>query len=360
MAGNIKGFHYILGLVALCFLGMSGVALAEEQSKDEATPSDSSFSQYQLGQGLRLGDTGFVLGGYASAQYQDTQNADPRFSLSHLSAFLWWEGASRVKFFAEVDSEDSLASRYQEDAGERRQITLERLYVDYAFNDALTVRAGKFLTPIGRWNLVHAEPLVWTTSRPLISMNVFPDNATGLMAMGNLPVQWVPVDYTIYTSLGRDPHRNPEQDPFDEAYGARLNFGVGESAQIGLSYASFTQRTWVEERKRLLGGDFLWARNGYEVTGEVVFRYSNQGPNRDVHGGFVQAVAPFPGVDRLFIVGRREFLREPDAPSASMMTVLGVNFRYTPATVFKLEHIHTSDAQYSMVNGVLASFSVLF
>jgi hypothetical protein len=43
---------------------------------------------------------------------------------------------------------------------------VERLYLDYLHSDALATRLGKHLTPIGRWNLRHADPLVWTATRP--------------------------------------------------------------------------------------------------------------------------------------------------------------------------------------------------
>jgi hypothetical protein len=337
------------------FLAVGGPALASSANNEEA---GDTTPPYELGHGLRLGESGFTLGGYTSAQYQDLRNSDSRTSLSHLSMFLWWESESRLKFFSELDSEDTLATSYHSAAGERHYLALERLYFDYAFSDSLTLRAGKFLTPIGRWNLIHADPLVWTTSRPLITRNLFPGNAMGLMALGNFSMLGRQADYTLYASLGHELRADPAQDPFNEAYGARLNLSTSENVQVGLSYASFDQRALRDEHKQLLGLDFLWSSHGYEVSGEVAYRMSNEGTQRDAKGGFVQGVVPL--FDRLYAVGRIEAIRQPDLYNTTRLWVLGLNYRYSRALSLKLEFVHGINSDISVPVGFLSSVSVLF
>ncbi|MFX6815264.1 hypothetical protein ABTH42_18965, partial [Acinetobacter baumannii] len=80
-------------------------------------------------------------------------------------------------------------------------LDLERIYVDWAQADELKFRFGKFLTPVGRWNLIHAQPLVWTTSRPLTTEAAFPTNATGGMVFGTLSSIGQGLDYSVYGSL---------------------------------------------------------------------------------------------------------------------------------------------------------------
>ncbi len=65
-------------------------------------------------------------------------------------------------------------------------IELERLYADVYLAPAATLRLGKFLTPIGRWNLIHADPLMWTTSRPLVTFQPFATDTTGGMLYGSV------------------------------------------------------------------------------------------------------------------------------------------------------------------------------
>jgi hypothetical protein len=347
---RILGTLWITGIIAA-----SSPAIAADQTPDN--PEDAS-SGYELGQGLRLGDSGFTLGGYAAAAYQQTKDANARSSLRHMSLFLWWEGSSRLKFFSELDSEDTLATRYRSDAGERRYLTLERFYFDYAFNDTMTLRAGKFLTPIGRWNLIHADPLVWTTSRPLITSSLYPENATGLMALGSTLVFQHQFDYTFYTSVGEDPHKDPAQDPFSEAYGTHANFSITENSQVGLSYTTFAQTAIQEEHKQLFGADYLWARNGYELTGEAAYVKSNQGTQRTAKGAFVQGVMPL--YSRLYGVGRVEFLRLPQTDQSIRRWVLGLTYRTSHSTAFKIEYLWGFHDDYAAPEGILSSVSVLF
>src|SRR5512143_2372220 len=190
----------------------------------QAVAEDGAFSDinYRLGEGLRLADTGFSLGGYATASYEHLEHAPARTALDNLSLFVWWQGEGRWKFFSELDYENVVAHPSSDVPGEERYLALERLYVDYALNDTTTVRAGKFLTPIGRWNLIHATPLVWTTSRPFVTTEVFPTNATGLMLNGTLPRFADGAEYSLYASNGNELRPNPALDPFREAIGAHL------------------------------------------------------------------------------------------------------------------------------------------
>jgi hypothetical protein len=338
------------------FFGSASSAVSSDESKEQATYAGPS---YELGQGLRLGESGFTLGGYASAQYQDLNNSNSRAALSHLSMFLWWENGSRLKFFSELDRQDRYSPSSQSQPGETRFLAVERMYFDYTFSDSLTLRAGKFLTPIGRWNLLHADPLVWTTSRPLITSNLFPDNATGLMAFGSVPIFGRQAEYTLYASPGSELRADPAQDPFNDAYGVRLNLPVNDNTQFGLSYAIFDQRAASEERKQLFGLDVLWSSRGYELSSEVAYRMSSEGAQLDAKGGFIQGVVPM--VDRLYAVGRIEAMRQPDLNSStSRLWVLGLNYRYSRALSFKVEYVHYMNADNEAPEGVLASVSVLF
>jgi hypothetical protein len=346
-------FNIVAALLAGVLSAAAGSAGACDKSGDggEAAPS------YQLGQGLRLGDSCATVGGYGSVQYQDLHDADARAALSHLSMFVWWENDGRLKFFSEFDSHGQFSGDHQSEAGASRYLAIERAYFDYAVSDSLTLRAGKYLTPIGRWNQVHADPLVWTTSRPLITSDIFPDNATGLMALGTVALLGRPADYSVYTSLGRNLRPDPDQDPFYEAYGARLNFPLNKNTQFGLSLAMFDQRSMREERRRLLGFDFLWSNDGYELSGEGIYRTSSEGGV--TRGGFIQGVVPLRGA--LATVARVETLRGPDdVRLARRRAVLGLNYRSNRAVSLKLEFVKGSDSNGSGPVGVLSSVSVLF
>ena len=122
----------------------------------------------QGGDGLYASEDGLKFGGYANAVYRRLPNSDKELSLDELSMIVRWEGNSRFRFFGEFEIERPLVWQEGQDFSNRdSKLDLERLYVDYNWSDKINLRGGRFLTPAGRWNLIHAAPLVWTTLRPL-------------------------------------------------------------------------------------------------------------------------------------------------------------------------------------------------
>jgi len=329
------------------------------------TAAAAAFSDidYRLGDGLHIPGTGLTLGGYATARYDRPANTPGSAALDNLSMSIWWESEGRWKFFAEFDSENTLGSG-DVDSG-KPYVSLERMYLDYALNDTTSIRAGKFLTPIGRWNLVHATPLVWTTSRPLTTSDVFPTNATGLMVNGRLHTAGHDLEYSVYASNGSELHPNPALDTFSKVFGAHLNVPTLSGVQLGLSYATFEQKQSEGEHKQLVGMDFLWTRNRYEVSAEGVYRFSGKGSAWDERGAFVQAVAPLSA--RLYAIGRYESYRTALQPAATQQWIVGLNCRITQAVVLKAEWISTQNNRIGAPNnrigapgGFTSSVSVLF
>lgn len=326
----------------------------------QAHADDAPYSDlnYRLGEGLRVADTGFSLGGYATASYENLRHAPSRIALDNLSLFVWWQGDGRWKFFSEFDYENVLASNSAGQEGEDHYLALERLYLDYALNDTTTLRAGKFLTPIGRWNLIHATPLVWTTSRPLFTTETFPTNATGLMVNGTLPAVAQGFEYSLYASSGNELRANPALDPFSEALGAHLAFPVLADGQVGFSYVAFEQEQAQDEKKNLIGFDFVWSRNRYEFSAEGVYRFSDKGNAWDEKGAFGQLVVPL--TEKLYAVGRYEVYQPAQEDQAAHLLVAGLNYRYTPAIVLKAEWISGNNNHIGAPEGFMSSVSLLF
>lgn len=338
----------------------------------------SDASGYELGRGLRLGDTGATLGGYVTGEYQRLAQSRDQLRSSHASVFVWWEGLERFKVFGELDLENLIA-RHRGDDGDDdadRRVSLERLYADYSVNDALTLRLGKFLTPIGRWNLVHADPLVWTTSRPLLTQSVFPHNLTGLMASGTLSSSAFSLQYSLYASNGAEWAVDDRQDPFTTVRGGRVVLPIGNAWQIGASYANYQQRGSRGEPRTLAGVDVLWANQGYEISAEWLQTsadspgppiqpepHGDAGPGipRAVpsRGAYLQGVMPLAG--RLYAVGRLEWMRDSASPGTRRLSTVGLAWRPYPATSLKIEYQRPQRGTFGPPSeGWLASASVLF
>lgn len=316
-------------------------------------------SDYQPGKGWQIPGTGFRLGGYATVAAEDDRYQRTKLGIDDFSLFVHWESEGKLRLFSELDLENPLA--WQEGTGlteKNAYLALERLYADYLYSENLNFRAGKFLTPIGRWNVIHAAPLVWTTSRPLITERTFPTNATGVMAYGTLPVMGTEIDYSLYSAIGNDWRPDPKLDPFNEAYGLHLTVPTSGLGEFGVSYANFEQKGSIGERKNLLGMDYFWSQDRYEVSAELAYRFSDEGHRSDEKGLFIQGVAPIS--DRWYAIGRYELYDKAGTAPAMNLWLAGVAMRLSPAMVLKAEFSHATHNRIQVPEGFFASFAILF
>lgn len=332
-------------------------ALATSALVAQAGEEMADDTAYRFGDGLHLPGTGLSLGGYATATVDKLQHAPARATLEDISLFVWWESEGRWKFFSEFDFENLLSTRWTGQDGDDPYLALERIYFDYALTDTVNLRVGKFLTPIGRWNLIHATPLVWTSSRPLVTLNSFPSNVSGLMINGSIAAL-AGTEYSFYASGGTEIRSNPTLDPFNEVIGGHLTLPRLGNAQIGLSYANFEQKKTLGEHKELFGIDFVWSKNRYELSAEGVYRVSDIGRAWDEKGAFVQLVAPLS--EKLYAVGRYENFRKAQELHATELWVTGLNYRITPAVVLKAEWISGKNNNIGAPEGLMSSVSILF
>ena len=345
----IKRIQFFL---ALLLLGLRASAWAEDL--------EQAFD-YELGKGWQVPGTGFNLGGYASGGLNDNHSNGNGWALGmdDLSLFVRWEGEGKLRLFSEFDLEQPVT--LEEGVGlttKNAYLALERLYLDYLYSEKINLRGGKFLTPIGRWNPLHAAPLVWTTTRPLITEHTFPTNATGAMAYGTLPLFGTEIDYSVYTAIGNDWRPDPKLDPFEEAYGLHFNVPLGRAGQLGFSYANFEQKSSVGERKNLVGFDYYWEHNRYEIMSEAVYRFSDKGASQDEKGLYIQGAIPLS--DRLHGIVRYELYDQAGGAPAMHLWLVGLALRVAPAVLLKAEYSHATHNTIQAPEGFFTSFAIMF
>ena len=324
---------------------------------------------------------GLTLSGYATTQFlipdararsqqplngtsidEDSQSSRrTRLDLSHLSGIAWWEPSPAWKVLGEIDFQDVIqvpAHLGEDGQASEPYVALDRLYVDYRAADAINVRAGKFLTPIGRWNQEHSDPQVWTVLRPLISQSAFPTNATGLMLFGSVPIgsQWV--DYQTYASDGGEWRPSPRSHAFESAFGARISTALNPSFQIGLSASRFQQEGLGSSRFNLFAADLAWTWREAEFSGEVVQRRGSDANVGEEHGWFAQVAVPV--VSRWWGVARLEEYRRAVDQSESSTALLGVVYRSGRHWVFKAEWAHASGGSDGLPSGFLSSLTMVY
>lgn len=308
---------------------------------------------------------GFRLGGYSSVDLRLPRDETTQLRLNEVSLILTWDQNSRLKFFGELEFEDPI--RYQRRPGVTDQggyLDLERLYFDYNLNEQANVRVGRFLTPIGRWNQLHAAPLVWTASRPLVTKQLFSYGTNGAMLFGTVAWGERSLEYQLYGEALKDQHQDKDETIYRDMRGARVTLNnlwsfSGENAglnAIGFNIANYREDFPGAPNYRLYGLDFLLAFDRWEWLGEAYRRQTPQGKDAG-HGAYVQSAYLI--ANDWYWITRLETLHLPQAADADRW-VLGLTKRVKPQQLLKFELTGGSQAYEDVPSGFTASFAVMF
>lgn len=312
--------------------------------------SSVAAAEYAPGQGWPLLDGRLLVGGYATASLTAFDDARDRFAVDDLSLFATARFTDRLRLFAEVELEDLVTVDGDGFHSGSDLVALERLYLEVEPRLDWRLRVGKFLTPFGIWNLVHAAPLVWTTTRPLATEDYFDVATTG--ASLDVPLLRATHDVTLTLFGQATPHLDDTSHAEESRRGAgyRLQLDLLDGPRIGTSFVHYDDRV-DGGAESAVGADFLWPTRLVEWSAEGVWN--------SVGGGewstYLQAVAHTPVALhpflRLEVVDRRG---ARDVP-----VVIGAAWKPTSNTIVKLEGIVGGAGPYGG-DGVATSFAVLF
>jgi hypothetical protein len=303
--------------------------------------------------------SGFELGGYSSASITAPRKGNTEFNLNEISLLLSWDNNARLKFFGELELERPLSwNENKQFDSKNSYFDLERLYLDYNVSEKINIRGGRFLTPAGRWNLLHAPPLVWTGSRPLATEYLFPAAINGVMMHGSTPVKINGLDqsfeYSFFVETLKDQDKEDDETIYKNVAGA--HFKLNNQFNLGLSLATFTEDRPGSPDYRMIGLDFITHVKGWEISGEGFQRFTSSG-NDGGSGAYLQSAAPLG--NNWYWLTRLETFHKPDVVSGERW-VLGVTKRVTPKQLLKMEFIGGSDDFTDTPRGFMGSFAVLF
>ncbi|HEU0299902.1 MAG TPA: hypothetical protein VFR37_10615 [Longimicrobium sp.] len=352
-------------------------------------------------------------GGYASLTLRRAQgdSAGTEIDLNEAAAALLLSGTpwQRLSYFAEIEaasvSRETFTGREEE-----RWLEVERAYVEWSASDALRLRLGRFLTPVGQWNEIHAAPLTWTAARPLTTYRAFAKSTTGAMLAGQVALGPRDAGYALWASpFGVDPRGEGEESAFLRAAGGRVAFELLPGLYLGASAAGFrasralgdpepeeeeeeeeenrlsTLRPSVlhpaathepghredpedpedpddddreedREARVLLGADVAWRIGGLHLLAEAT-RLSASEDEPAETGAFVQTALPL--VRNVHLTGRVE-VYDPVVSGRLSIYGAGLAWRPTPRLTLKVERQGTDRPSRRVANGWLVSLSGLF
>ncbi|MGR9053568.1 MAG: hypothetical protein ACU84J_13055 [Gammaproteobacteria bacterium] len=324
---------------------------------------DMPALSYVWGRGLSVVPARLNFGGYVHASLAKAESEAAHVTLDDISLFISWSPFDRLHFFSEIELEDFISTR--EIPTLNRSLSLERYYFDYFVTDSTQIRVGKFLTPVGIWNINHAAPLVWTTTRPLITEDeVFSSHATGVMVSKLFLLSDFDMNWSLYADDSDDlePRKNHFHD-FDNALGSRFQFSIDESLKLGASYLTYKKRAdFHQSRDHLFGIDAFWEHRGYQLQFEFLYRFAPR--NNSEHGFYLQGIAPLG--NRWYAVGRYEYLdgvHLHDTSASDVVThigVAGLAWRPYAPLVLKGEYRFGHDNETLAPSGFYTSISMFF
>ena len=180
---------------------------------------------------LRRMGAGAAIGGYADFQFSsDIDARASRFDATRLVPFIFAEITDRLHFGTEIEFEHGPVIEVEDGtAAGSGEVNVEFATLDYSLREALNLRGGLILSPLGRFNLVHDSPINDLTDRPLVDRSVIPTtlSESGFGVFGTIyPTARSLLGYELYLVNG---FRNPlELDAANVVEGIDVREARGE------------------------------------------------------------------------------------------------------------------------------------
>jgi hypothetical protein len=341
-------------------LALALPSLAQEPPADgtAATPRGIYDKPYLRGAG-----GGVAVGGYIDMEMEIPENGITTFDQYRFIPFLTGYVSDRVTVSAEIEFE------HGGDVPGDGEVKLEYAVMDYRLRDGLSFRGGVILSPLGRFNVLHDSPLNDLTERPTVVRQLAPStlSESGMGFFGNTAVgEAGELDYELYVVNGFDEgiidgsdrlrvrggRGSKKQDNNDnKSIVGRLGYSPRLGTTLGLSAHSGAWDDAGDHSLTISAVDAKVTFGAFELQGEGVMVSADL--DRDLlpdaadsqRGAYVQGNwhvlhdKLLPG-SVMTLVARGDWVdydsdRDGDAEEA---VTIGVNFRPTEETVFRIDH----------------------
>jgi len=284
------------------------IALDEHASTATRSSTDSANRPTPSARGIygkpfvRRFGSGTAIGGYVSTEFRseyvnDLGKRRSAFDAHRIVPFIFSEITDRLHFGTEIEFEHGTKLEVEDGEAEGAgELSVEFATLDYRFTEALNLRAGVILSPVGRFNLTHDDPINELTDRPLVTQQVVPGtlSETGFGFFGTLyPTERSLVTYEAYVVNGftdelvelepGDHRLNVREaagsrgaaDATTKNYVARLGVSPMLGVELGASvhtgeYGEGVETSGEEEHNAtIVALDGSWRRGPFEVLAEA-------------------------------------------------------------------------------------------
>lgn len=309
--------------------------------------------EYELGNGMQVDSLPLYIGGYFSLDYRNMAN-EKRYRADDI-AILGYGSYDKFSYMIELEYKGFYSEAY---IGKTKTIQKdtnlhsERLYLDYNFNENYVLRAGKYNSSIGFWNLLPINVLRQTTSNPISSMIVYPKFTTG-----------ADISYSSYDEgelkINFMLQNNDDLDAKYNNYEINKHFGMGllyerDEYSLKLNGGYFHRTNVVDDKLYYFLASARYDNEDYELLAEVGYQESQKRVTTP-YAGYIQGSYRF--TPQHVGILRYESYDDKVASKSEDIAVVGYTYRPAYPVAIKSEYQFHS---ISRENQFLFSISVLF
>jgi hypothetical protein len=307
----------------------------------------------------------FSFSGYANVAVDAPSGGKIALSIDDLSLFTIGHINQALNPFIEAEiggltllqqGGDPLSAGYP-------HFVLERLYNDSYLTNKFSLRIGKMLSPVGEWNLIHAAPLVMTSSRPMVTYRSFSEYTSGASIICSCSKGALP-DIQIYMQPGgeiRPRTLDIVVREYEQISGFHLNWPLVLNDKLGLSF-QHAQVKNSGEQQTLTGLNFNkeFGKLSFEteaththISGTNTLRLRDNEWGTYLQGAYTLN-------ENWNLIGRYEYFADRSYNRASENVLFGIAYKSATHSVWKLEYIEQFGQQLDIQTGLYGSFSTLF
>ena len=373
-----------------------GQAASLEPAQSAARPQTTAQSESEAeGQNeqleperMDLSKTLLRMRGFGDITFHgDSQRGNTTsFTLGQLDLFITSDISEKFRFLSEIVFEGGPDNIYGVTTGPPNTfaVDVERLILQYSYNDYLNVAAGRYHTAIGYYNTAyhHSTWFQTTTGRPFLFQfedrgGILPVHTVGASVSGLIPSGHLGLHYVAEVGNGRasrnplqaEPVQNVVDDQNHKAFNLAL-FARPEAIrglQVGFS-AYRDQLTPINSPRvgeTILAAHAIYIVPKFEWLNEaVVIRHAPEGLRVFNTPGFYTQISRLFGAYRPYF--RYQYVNasdsEPIFPQVGLLAgpSVGLRFDASESVALKLQYDYTARRRQPGVNGLALQVGFTF
>ena len=312
---------------------------------------------YSIGHGLQINQN-LNIGGYFSTQYEKSDILE-QYMFDDIALLAYGGLSDKLSYLIEMEAKHfAVRDIKNSNTSYNTKFHIERAYLDYKYSEHLSFKVGKFITPIGEWNLNQINVLRDTTSSPLYGEEIFPKFTTGMMLYGHL---WFDdtLKYSLFLQKSKDFDKNYNNIETDNYYGMQIKKHFDDIV-VGLNIGQFEYEK-IDEMTLYYGASFKYEKDDIQILSEYSMSKYEYGFGTDkgkVHDKYAYYIQGRYRLNRgHYLIGRYEGLEDKNIARKENISIIGYNYRPIYPISIKGEYQFNSDDTKSKF---MLSVSMLF